>query len=94
MDKLKEKGFPPQHGSFGADMQVESINVIDEAKVPEKPSGPHRALICAIGAIAGLFIGIAIIILQDLLDKRVHNDDEVQELLGVAVLSHFPVVEE
>ena len=26
MDKLKEKGFPPQHGSFGADMQVESIN--------------------------------------------------------------------
>ena len=26
MTKLKELGFPPQHGSFGADMQVESIN--------------------------------------------------------------------
>ncbi len=26
MAKLKELGFPPKHGSFGADMQVESIN--------------------------------------------------------------------
>ena len=26
LDKLREKGFPPQHGSFGADMQVESVN--------------------------------------------------------------------
>ena len=26
MEKLKEKGFPPQHGSFGADMQVASVN--------------------------------------------------------------------
>ena len=26
MAKLEELGFPPQHGSFGADMQVESIN--------------------------------------------------------------------
>ena len=26
MEKLAEKGFPPQHGSFGADMQVASVN--------------------------------------------------------------------
>ena len=26
LKRLEEKGFPPQHGSFGADMQVESVN--------------------------------------------------------------------
>ena len=26
LDKLREKGFPPRHGSFGADMLVESVN--------------------------------------------------------------------
>jgi D-tyrosyl-tRNA(Tyr) deacylase len=26
MDKLREKGFPARHGSFGADMLVESVN--------------------------------------------------------------------
>lgn len=26
MEQLEKLGFPPQHGSFGADMQVESVN--------------------------------------------------------------------
>ena len=43
LDACEELGYPPQHGIFGADMQVESINdgpvtlILDTAQLMETP---------------------------------------------------------
>ncbi len=71
-------------------MQIQAINVIDVAKIPTNPSGPNRQRYIMIGAAAGLFAAIAIIIVRDLLDTRVRNGKEAEEIIGVPVVGHYP----
>ena len=71
---------------------AQSINVIDEAKTPEAPSGPKRTLYIAVAALAGLFVAVAIVVLLDMLNTRVRSVDDAVELLGVPVIGRFPVV--
>lgn len=74
-------------------MQIESVNMIDEAVAPTSPSGPNRVLYTAVGFMAGLFAAVAIVVIRDMLDTRVRSASDVEELLGIPVMGHFPVVE-
>ena len=71
-------------------MNVESVNVIDEAEVPDAPSGPNRMLYIAVAFMASLFGAIAIVVLVDMLDTRVRSAEEVEELLGIPVIGRIP----
>lgn len=73
-------------------MQIESVNVIDAAQAPSEPSGPRRALYVAVGAMAGLFAAVGIVVLSDTLDTRVRGSEDVEELVGVPVVGHFPML--
>lgn len=74
-------------------MDVQSVNVIDEAAVPTAPSGPNRPLYVAVGLMAGLFAAVAIVVLRDMLDTRV-RPEELQDLLGVPVIGRIPLIKE
>ncbi len=71
-------------------MNVQSVNVIDEAPVPEAPSGPNRPLYIAVAFMAGLFLAVAIVVVLDLVDTRVRTSEQVEELLGVPVIGRIP----
>lgn len=71
-------------------MNVQSVNVIDEAPVPEAPSGPNRPLYIAVTFMAGLFLAVAIVVVLDLVDTRVRTSEQVEELLGVPVIGRIP----
>ena len=73
-------------------MDVHSINQIDSATAPEQPSGPNRPLYIAVGAVAGLFLAVAIVVLADTLNTRVRKGSDVEELIGVPVIGHFPEI--
>lgn len=73
-------------------MDVRSVNVVDEASAPTKPSGPNRPMFIAVAFLAGLFLAIAIVVLMDMLNTRVSNSDEVEKLLGIPVIGQFPAV--
>ena len=73
-------------------MEVQSVNVIDEAVAPPTPSGPNRPMYCAVAFLAGLFIAIALIVLGDMLNTKVRNADEIEELLGLPVIGRMPVI--
>lgn len=74
-------------------MQIEAINVIDAATPPDTPSGPRRVLYTAVGFMAGLFAAVAIIVIRDMADTRVRSGSDVEELIGVPVVGHFPAVD-
>lgn len=74
-------------------MDVQSVNVVDEAVAPTSPSGPKRGLYTLVGLVAGLFAAVAIVVVQDMVDTRVHDSAEAGDLLGVPVVGHFPEVE-
>ncbi len=71
-------------------MDIESINVIDQAEAPANPSGPNRKLYVAVAFLAGLFVAVAIVVLADMLNTKIRNQEEIEELLGVPVIGRIP----
>ena len=72
-------------------MDVQSINVIDEANIPTKPSGPPRLMYTAVAFLAGLFVAIAIVVIMDIANTRVRDVEEASELLdGVPIIGRIP----
>lgn len=71
---------------------AQSINVIDEAKTPEAPSGPKRTLYIAVAFLAGIFIAVAYVVLADMLNTRIRGAEEAEELLGIPVVGRIPAM--
>ena len=71
---------------------AQSINVVDEAKTPESPSGPERLLYVAVAFLAGVFIAIAYVVLADILNMRIRGAEEAEELLGIPVVGRIPAM--
>ena len=70
-------------------MNVDSVNVIDSAKVPTAPSGPKRPLYMAFGLLGGLFVAVAIVVVEDMLNTKVRDQEE---LLGVPDIGRIPAM--
>lgn len=75
-------------------MDVESVNVIDEAPVPTEPSGPNRKLYVAVAALGGLFVAVAIVVVMDMLNTRVRGVDDLEQLLELPVIGRIPEFKE
>ena len=73
-------------------MDVQSVNVIDQATAPTTPSGPNRPMYIAVALLAGLFVAIAIVVVSDMLNTKVRNADEIEDLLGLPVIGRMPAV--
>lgn len=73
-------------------MDVQSVNVIDEAAVPEDPSGPNRALYTLIALFGGLFVAIALVVLRDMMNTKVRGADDLEKLLDLPVIGRIPSV--
>lgn len=73
-------------------MSVDSVNVVDSAKVPTSPSGPKRPLYIAVGFLAGLFAAVAFVVIADMLNTKVRGEEDLEELLGIPVIGRVPVM--
>ena len=73
-------------------MGVESVNVVDAAQAPTSPSGPPRTMYTAVAFLAGIFLAVAIVVLLDMLNTRVRNPEEAEELLGLPVIGRIPTI--
>ena len=71
---------------------AQSINVIDEAKTPEAPSGPKRTLYIGVAFLAVIFIAVAFVVLADMLNTRIRGAEEAEELLGIPVVGRIPAM--
>lgn len=73
-------------------MNVQSVNVVDEAAAPEQPSGPSRTMYVAVAFLAGLFVAVAIVVLLDMLNTKVRSAEDAEELLGIPVIGRIPAM--
>ena len=73
-------------------MNVESINVIDQASAPPSPSGPPRLMYTAVAFLAGLFAAIAVVVVMDMANTRVRGAEEASQLLeGMPIIGRIPI---
>lgn len=73
-------------------MDVQSVNVIDEAATPEDPSGPNRMLYTLIALLGGLFAAVALVVLRDMMNTKVRGADDLEKLLDLPVIGRIPSV--
>lgn len=75
------------------DVSSSKYKVVEPAKIPMAPSKPNKIQIWAIGLVLGLLVGFAAVVLVELLDSSFRRVEDVQEVIGLPVLSVTPKVE-
>ncbi len=78
----------------GEQMEVRSkgerISVVDAATVPDRPVKPNRVLIAGGGIIAGAGLGIAVIVLLELLNRAVRRPKDLIKAFGITPIATIP----
>lgn len=75
-------------------MRLSSARLVESAVVPEFPVKPRKKLNIALACIFGLIIGIMLASLVEYLDDTIKDPDEIDELVGAAVLGTVPRLSE
>ena len=74
-------------------MDIEAVNVVDQANLPDSPVSPSISKSTIIGALVGIIISAAVIIIQHLLDDTIKTSEDVEKYLGLSTLALIPVNE-
>lgn len=71
-------------------MDIEAVNVVDYANLPEAPISPNPTKNAIIGALLGFILAVGIVVVVFLLDDTIKNPDDVERYLGLSVLASIP----
>ncbi|HEY9845381.1 MAG TPA: polysaccharide biosynthesis tyrosine autokinase [Candidatus Caenarcaniphilales bacterium] len=69
---------------------VRNARIVEEAQIPEGPSGPSRTRDLAIGGILGLLLGIGTALILEAIDTSLKTVKEARELFGYTLLGTIP----
>lgn len=76
--------------SIGDIMNVDNVQILDGASLPEEPSSPKIGKNTAIGVILGVILGMAIVMIKELSDTRIKSSDDVTAEFDIPVLGLIP----
>jgi succinoglycan biosynthesis transport protein ExoP len=79
-----------KEASVASALRASNVRVIDPAKVPIKPSKPIMALNALLGLFAGLFFGVAFIMLTDRADRTIQEPADIALYLNLRELGLIP----
>lgn len=72
-------------------MSVDSVNTVEEGNLPTAPSSPNTMKNTMFGGILGFVIAAGIITLIYLLDDTIKTPEDVENYLGLNVLTSIPI---
>jgi len=71
-------------------LNVENVQVIDAATVPDTPVSPRKVLNTVVAAVVGLIVGIALAFMFEYFDNSIRTPEDVERHLGLPVLTVIP----
>lgn len=74
-------------------MDIQAVNVVDEANLPLKPVSPSVSKWTAIGLLLGFMACAAVIVIQFLLDDSIKTGEDIERYLQLSTLAVIPVIE-
>jgi polysaccharide chain length determinant protein (PEP-CTERM system associated) len=89
---LKKKNSSAMATSMELLQQGERFRIIDPPSLPLKPDFPNRLKFCVIGLAFGLAFGTVVAGAFEMLDDRIYDEQEIQKLLPVPVISEIPAL--
>jgi capsular exopolysaccharide synthesis family protein len=73
-------------------MRFNNVRVLDEARVPGSPFKPSVRRYVTMGLLIGLFLGVAIAILLELLDNTIKSHQDLEQTLNLTFLGLVPII--
>jgi polysaccharide biosynthesis transport protein len=73
--------------------QGELFSVIDPPNLPQRPYWPDRFKLNVLGLIMGTILALGVTLLVEMLDIRIHRDEDLRDLMAVPVLAGIPMLE-
>ena len=70
--------------------KVSDVTTLDEAEVPQSPSSPNIKRNVLLGFVAGAGLMVVLLVVVEVLDDRVKKPEDVEELMGLPLLSVVP----
>lgn len=75
-------------------LDIKNMMILDEPKVVESAVSPSLKKNLLLGMLLGGFVSCALVVLECLLDKRLHEKSDVEAYLEIPVLAEIPWFEE
>lgn len=76
--------------SIGEIMNVDNVQILDGAILPEEPSSPNIKKNTAIGIILGFVLGVAVVLFKEIADSSIKSSEEVTEYFDIPVIGIVP----
>ena len=73
--------------------QGETLEVLDLPSLPESPTAPNRTAIILAGLVAGLALGMGLVVFREAKDGSLKNLKDVRAYTRFAILGSFPLLE-
>lgn len=73
-------------------MDIEAVNLVDEGTLSTSPVSPSYKKNVLIGALIGIVIASAIVIIMYILDDKIHTGEDIEKYLSLSVLGVIPEV--
>lgn len=67
-----------------------TTKVVDRAKIPTSPYSPNKTTNTVLGALAGLVLSVAVVVVTTLLDVRIKSEDDLTNICDIPVLGVIP----
>lgn len=67
-----------------------NVQILDKAKVPEKPIKPKKALNVAIAFFLGLMVSVGIVFILEYMDNTIKTEDDIEKYLEIPVIGMVP----
>lgn len=74
-------------------MDLEAVNIVDDANLPDSPSEPSKRKYTLIGFLIGVVGCAAVLILRFYLDDSIKTSEDIEKYLGLSTLASIPVFE-
>jgi uncharacterized protein involved in exopolysaccharide biosynthesis len=72
----------------------EQFKILDPARLPERPTSPNRPQLHSLGLLAGISLGVALMVVIEYLDKTLKSEADVTAALNLLVLATVPILPE
>jgi polysaccharide biosynthesis transport protein len=73
-------------------LEAGDAEVVEQAVPPQSPSSPKPLRNAIVGGLLGLILGIVVAVLLRRFDRRVHDEEDIAEIVGGPIVGRVPVI--
>lgn len=94
LDERTDRFVSNLRANLTSDVKIGNVRILEEALVPDKPSGPQRLKGIFINTVLGFVFGVVFVVLYENINQKVRSDEDLRVSMHIPFLGYIPAVKE